>query len=393
MNKKIEKLIVKYVTKSATASDLDILSKWIEKPDNEKVFKDYVQIHYAINYGMNNPEAKKTIEKLLSKIRKEKTLVYKLNRFNVFKYAAAIIVGILATTYFFKSSTSEDLKVITPKTETPLTIVKNSIEEGMDKAILTLEDGSNIALEKDKTFKTNRVTSNGKKLIYTEEKNNKLEIKYNYLTIPTGGQFYVKLSDGTEVWLNSESQLKYPVSFIKGEPRKVELVYGEAYFDVSPSTNHNGAKFKVINQNQEVEVFGTEFNIKAYKDEGNVYTTLVEGKVVISNSSFKQNLLPNQQSILNLKNKEITINTIDVYSETAWIKGFFSFKSKSLKDIMIVLSRWYDVKVVFENLELEKVKFNGVLSKNDNMEDILETIKNTNFIKAYEIKNKQIIIK
>ena len=100
------------------------------------------------------------------------------------------------------------------------------------------------------------------------------------------------MSDGTQVWLNSESQLKYPVNFIKGQTRQVELVYGEAYFDVSPSVEHNGAKFKVFNQSQEVEVLGTEFNVKAYKDETNIYTTLVEGRVVIDNGALKQSLLP-----------------------------------------------------------------------------------------------------
>tara|TARA_R110002050_G_scaffold273113_1_gene417071 strand:+ start:70317 stop:71495 length:1179 start_codon:yes stop_codon:yes gene_type:complete len=392
MTQSIEKLIVKYITKSATASDLDILSDWIKTPANEQVFKDYVQTHYVINYGMNNPEAKITIEKLLLAIKKQKSLVYRLKKQSTLKYAAAIIIGVLTSTYFLGSKVLDSSIDSTPM-EKALPIVTTNIEAGKDKATLTLGDGGVIVLEKDKTYKTDKINSDGKKIIYTAEKSKKPEIVYNYLTIPRGGQFYVKLSDGTEVWLNSESQLKYPVLFIEGETRKVELVYGEAYFDVSPSTDHNGSKFKVINQNQEVEVLGTEFNIKAYKDEDNIYTTLVEGKVTISNSIFKQNLLPNQQFKINLKNKEITINSIDVYSETAWRKGFFSFKSKSLKEIMIVLSRWYDVKVVFETTELEKVKFNGVLSKNDNMEEILATIKNTNFINAYEVTNKQIIIK
>ena len=87
--------------------------------------------------------------------------------------------------------------------------------------------------------------------------------------------FFVKLSDGTQIWLNSESKLKYPVNFKEGEPRKVELVYGEAYFDVSPSSEHNGSSFKVYNQSQEIEVLGTEFNIKAYRDETNIYTNFI----------------------------------------------------------------------------------------------------------------------
>src|SRR5690606_33390781 len=147
-----------------------------------------------------------------------------------------------------------------------------------------------------------------------------------YLTIPRGGQFNVVLSDGTEVWLNSDTQLKYPVNFVEGQDREVELVFGEAYFDVSPSTEHGGSKFKVMNNAQEVEVLGTEFNIKAYRDDINVYTTLVEGKVVVGNGDLKQYLTPNQLSHLNLENNSIKVRVVDVNVETSWKKGIFTFK-------------------------------------------------------------------
>jgi transmembrane sensor len=257
---------------------------------------------------------------------------------------------------------------------------------------LTLENGSNITLEKGKNYRAENLKSNGEELVYQPKNITKAQIKYNYLTIPRGGQFYVQLSDGTKIWLNSESQLKYPISFIGGETRQVELVYGEAYFEVSPSTNHNGSKFKVLTSMQEVEVLGTEFNIKAYKDETNIYTTLAEGKVVIRNGFSSQNLIPTQQSNLNLKNNTITISAVDVYSETSWKKGLFSFKSTELKEIMIVLSRWYDVNFVFSNAKIENIKFNGVLSKNQTIKEILTTIKDTKFIKDYDIKDKKITI-
>ena len=177
------------------------------------------------------------------------------------------------------------------------------------------------------------------------------------------------------------------------KPRQVELVYGEAYFDVSPSTNHKGSKFNVRNQNQDVEVLGTEFNIKAYKEEENIFTTLVDGKVTVSNFISKQVLVPNQQSIINIESKDISVNTVDVNSETSWRRGLFSFKSKPLKEIMIVLSRWYDFDFVFTSSDLEKVRFNGVLSKKDDLEELLKIIKNTNYINAYEITDKKITIK
>jgi ferric-dicitrate binding protein FerR (iron transport regulator) len=211
--------------------------------------------------------------------------------------------------------------------------------------------------------------------------------------VPRGGQFQITLSDGTEVWLNSESQLKYPVTFTDGETRKVELVYGEGYFDVSPSTNHSGASFSVYNKSQEVKVLGTEFNIKAYKDEATIYTTLVEGKVAVTANNNNIILTPNQQSSVNLNNNTLTVNTVDIYDETSWKEGVFSFNKKSLKEIMQVLSRWYDMDVTFENKKIENIGFNGALGKEQNIEEILETIKSFGIVKNYEINNKSIIIK
>lgn len=319
----------------------------------------------------------------MGRIRKEKR---KTN--NVLKYvAAAVFIGILVSTYFFRDNVFNS-----PVENIP--VIVNTIEAGTNKATLTLSDGSVVALEKGESFKTKNANSNGEQIVYGPAKKNKTsKTTYNYLTIPRGGQFFVKLSDGTQVWLNSESQLKYPVSFVDGETRKVELVYGEAYFDVSPSIEHKGSKFKVFNQSQEIEVLGTEFNIKAYKDETNVYTTLVEGKIVVDNGVLKQGLIPNQQSTLDLLNNNISVAVVDVYTEISWKNGIFSFKGKSLKDIMKVISRWYDIDVVFESIELENVTFKGVLGKDQKIEEILLTIKTLSIIKDYEINNKKIILK
>ena len=124
-------------------------------------------------------------------------------------------------------------------------IVNNQIKRGSDKAILTLGDGLEVTLVKGETYQVKNAISNGGEIVYKKIKQAKKEIVYNYLTVPRGGQYQIVLSDNTKVWLNSESQLKYPVSFSKGAPRKVELMYGEAYFDVSPSTEHDGSSFKV----------------------------------------------------------------------------------------------------------------------------------------------------
>ncbi|MNQ99490.1 fec operon regulator FecR [compost metagenome] len=255
-----------------------------------------------------------------------------------------------------------------------------------------MANGSQIALGKGKSYQTRQASSNGEKLVYTNG-NTPVSAAYNYLTIPRGGQFFVQLADGTKVWLNSESQLRYPVAFTDGKTREVELVYGEAYFEVSPSTVHKGARFKVLNKMQEVEVLGTQFNIKAYKDETTIYTTLVEGKVAMNTVNAKVYLAPSQQANLNLKNLNLSISRVDVYNEISWKKGIFSFERKPLKDIMVVLSRWYDVDVIFENKTLENAKFIGILGKEQPIEEILTTIKATNIINNYKIEGKTIYIK
>ena len=170
-------------------------------------------------------------------------------------------------------------------------------------------------------------------------------------------------------------------------------MYGEAYFEVSPSTRHNGTNFKVLNSAQEVEVLGTKFNIKANIDETHIYTTLVEGKVAINTTTVKQILAPNEQSVLDVINHNIDIAEVDVKGVIAWINGDFVFQNEPLLEIMKVLSRWYDVDVEFQNKSLEDIEFVGELSKYQNLEDILLLIKNTKDINDYEIKNKKILLK
>jgi len=305
---------------------------------------------------------------------------------SLFKYAvAASVVLLISLTFILKRDN-------TSNTINPI-IVNNSTEPGTDKATLTLEDGSVIELDKEHAYQNQNISSNGKQIVYEAKNKKPTEIEYNYLTIPRGGQFHIILSDGTEIWLNSVSQLKYPVNFREGETRKVELVYGEAYFDVSPISEHNGAKFKVFNQSQEIEVIGTEFNVKAYKDETNIYTTLVEGKVDVSIENIKQSLKPNQQLNLDINTNASIIKNVDINNEVSWKEGVFSFDGKSIQEIMKVLSRWYDINVIFKNEIGENMEFVGVFRKNKSIEEILSNIKNSGIIMDYEIKGNEVILK
>jgi len=296
---------------------------------------------------------------------------------------AAIVVVCISVASFTLYFTSK---------KAPIKSERISIAAGTDEATLTLGDRSQVVLEEKSQYKNEIASTNGERLVYSGTTSN-LQTEFNFLTVPKGGQYQVALIDGTEIWLNADTKIKYPIVFKPGEPRIVELLYGEAYFNVSPSTKHQGDAFKVVSKDQEVQVVGTEFNIKAYNDEDYIYTTLVEGQVQIAVDGKLEPLYPNEQFIIDRNTKQIIKTKVDVTLHTAWIRGYFNFKNKPLKDIMKVLSRWYDVEIIFTSKALEDVKFSGVLSKKQNITDILNGIQNTNSLNAYEIKNKTITIK
>ncbi|AUP80519.1 FecR family protein [Flavivirga eckloniae] len=379
--KNLEPLIIKYLEGNLTHEETEHLKELLEKDENKALFKEFVHLKHLIN-------SKTTFnyEKELNQFKaKANSKGVKLR--SVLKYAAAILIFISGGYFFLKKDKLNEKNI-------PVIVTNNTIQTGTDKAVLTLANGSNIELKTGQEYKTEKIISDGKEITYLPTKQvAKKEIAYNTLTVPRGGQFFVKLSDNTKVWLNSESQIKYPETFIDGATRQVELIYGEAYFEVSPSTAHRGSKFKVLNQTQEIEVLGTEFNLKAYKDETHVYTTLVEGKVAINLSNKNEMLAPGEQSNLDIINNDISIYNVDVNNEVSWKFGYFGFEDKPLKDIMKVLSRWYDIDVVFENKALENILFFGKLKKGQSIENILNAIKSSSSINSYEINNKTVIIK
>ena len=376
-------LIIKKKLKSLSSAEKEQLKDLSKRyPFTKEI--DFVSLVDKVSEH-NTLDKDKAWDHVLHKSQKRqsttRTLIY---RQTWFKYAASITLLLSLTLAYNKFKH--------PKVEIPVSVNPvNNVVIGTDKATLTLANGTNIALEKGKNYQDANVSSNGEAIVYNHDEESNA-IKYNFLTIPRGGQFYVELSDGTKVWLNSDSQLKFPVSFVKDKSREVELVYGEAYFEVSPSTEHNGADFKVFHNKQEIKVLGTQFNLKAYKDETNVYTTLVEGKIAVQFEGNKQTLLPSQQSNLNLNNNLMAVATVDVYNEISWKEGVFSFNGKPLKDIMKVLERWYDIEVVFKNQDILNEEFNGILGKDQKIEEILNYIKNFGKIKAYEIQDKKLIL-
>ncbi|RXG25904.1 FecR family protein [Leeuwenhoekiella marinoflava] len=385
MESKIEQTLIRYLTNTASQEDLRSLSDWIEKPSNKQELESFIKDYYTITYSINNPNTNLALQNLLTSIDKRKRLRHIQKRRLFSRYAAAILVILILIVdfqygnYIFNSASTSS----------------KQIKVGTDKATLTLEDGSEIQLGAKEIFQKSGYLTNGTLIEYltdTKDSKESKEIAYHYLTVPRGGKFSIILSDGTKVWLNSDSRLKYPTQFKAGNSREVELEYGEAYFDVSSATKHEGASFIVYNSDQKVEVLGTEFNIKAYNDDADVLTTLVVGKIKLKVEEIEQVLEPGQQAKYDVNNNRIITKSIDIYNETSWKEGIFSFDNKSLLEITKVLSRWYDVEFNFLNENVRQEKFVGILSKNQDIDQILLQIKNLGIINNYKIEKNEIAI-
>ncbi|WP_208889584.1 FecR family protein [Polaribacter sejongensis] len=384
MNKRIEKIIISYFDNNISETEANELAAWLDE-GNRDVFNEYVMLNFSVEQlkSVKNDIITSSWDKIETDINKKKSeKVLPLYLKKISRYAAVIAVLIVSG------------YLLTQKTNP---VINETVSIGEIKATLTLDDGSNIALQNGKGYNNKTIHSNGESLVYETKLNTKHKTKtketiYNYLTIPRGGLFSIELSDNTIVWLNSESKLKYPVNFKKGKTREVELLYGEAYFDVSKSTKHNGDAFVLKTNNQTITVLGTEFNVKAYRDETDILTTLLEGSVNVKNKNNNKTLIPGQQSKISNSSDFIKVYEVKADDEIAWVNGMFSFKNKPLKEILKVLSRWYDLDVEFTKKESEEILFTGVLRKQQSIYRILESIKTTTNVK-YSIKNRILTIK
>ncbi len=305
--------------------------------------------------------------------------------------AASILILITTGLYFYKNRTVDDniaAKVVEPK--------EAIITPGDDKAILTLSDGTKIILEDAKNgILANQAgvsiqkTSDGE-LLYsfsnsanTVSPETKENVIYNKIETPIGGKYQVNLPDGSKVWLNSSSSLRFSALF-NGHTREVELS-GEAYFDVS---KNKGKPFRVITKDQIVEVLGTQFNINSYSDEGPIKTTLIEGSVKIIYKDKVVLLSPGQQ----FQPKELVSAVVEADTEevVAWKDGYFVFKNEDIKSIMRKLSRWYNVEVSYSG-NIPEVGFGGNISKSKDISEVLDVLQLTNAI-HFKVEGRRITV-
>ena len=194
---------------------------------------------------------------------------------------------------------------------------------------------------------------------------------FNTLQIPRGGEYFLTLADGTEVWLNAETEIRYPVQFT-GDKRVVYLD-GEAYFTVAPDKNK---PITVVSTHASVSVLGTQFNFRAYPDERDVQTTLVSGSVIMQSEKYKQQikLVPGEQGVLEKNSAKLMKQEVNTYLYTAWKDGRFAFRDARLEDLFNILARWYDLSVFYQSPEAKDIRFTGDLNKTDDFKSILKII-------------------
>jgi transmembrane sensor len=306
--------------------------------------------------------------------------------------AAVLVLAVSAGLIFVFKGQPAKQAVITA-------LVKNKKHEilpGSNKAYLTLANGKSIILDDAKNGEINASegvkitkTANGM-LVYSFSKTNNTLApgdveQFNTITTPRGGQYKVALEDGTQVWLNAASSIRFPQAF-RGNTRMVEIT-GEAYFEVAK----NKAKPFIVKANgTQVEVLGTHFNVSAYNDDAKITTTLLEGSVRMSKGSSTVMLAPGQQGTVAQNGLGIAVSQADTEANLAWINGYFVFRDASIVNIMKQVSRWYDVDIEYQD-DVQQNEFGGTISRYKNITELLNNMQLTRTI-HYKIEGRRIII-
>ena len=379
----IERCIVKFLNKSAESKDLDLLADWIKNPTNETIFKNYIKTHYAITIGMSDLDSEEIKRKLLGTIRKEKSFFYNPQVRSVLKYAALFIL-FLGGGYFFQTflSTNKQSGIILPEKEA----ITLQLEDGTTKIIsekgthqITDNEGNKVGVQK------------GSQLVY--ETNVALkELSYNTLTVPYGKRFGITLSDGTHVFLNSGTSIKYPVQFIKGKERKVFLT-GEAFFDVVKDSSQ---AFVINAEELKVQVLGTKFNMANYPEDDESEVVLVEGLVSLKTLTEDKKedvpISPGYRGTFNKLDKVISSQKVNTAIYTSWMKGNIVFRNAPFDNIIQKLERHYNVTIINNNEALANESFNATIEvDNETIEKVFDYFNKVYEIK-YEIVNNKIVI-
>lgn len=300
--------------------------------------------------------------------------------------AAGIAALVAIGGYFFSfKKTAASLSITSTNT-------RKDIAPGTTGGILVLANGQQIPLDSAgngllAVQGAAKVSSRQGKIIYNASGGNSEQL-FNTVVTPRSKQYQLVLADGSSVWLNAASSVRFPATF-SGDVRRVEIT-GEVYFEVAPLLR-NGKKvpFIVSARGMEVQVLGTHFNVNAYPDEHAIKTTLLEGSVMVTKGNAKQLLKPGEQARLDSGNKLVLYKDVDTDGEVAWKNGYFSFDQADLNSVMRQIARWYDVDIVYGG-QVPDRRFGGEISRTSNVSQVLKILEESKV--HFKIEEKRIIV-
>ena len=377
----IARLITAELSETITPEEKERLNVWLA--EDERHYMRYCRIRERLKRGegenvFRNPErVREDMEKLKKKLSGNKRR-FLLSGNYFWRYAAVAVFTIGIAIGLIERPWEDRSSEMSPMAQQP------AVLPGSYKAVLTLASGEQVNLEewcRDSLWKDGTLIRKRKGELTYEQKAGDMqqeEMLFNTITIPRSGEYKLVLSDGTKVWLNSASKLKYPVAFTGGQ-RKVFLE-GEAYFKVAKNEKQ---PFVVKTENMDVRVLGTEFNLKAYADEKWVQATLVRGEVAVftgMDKSVRNTLKPEQQAEWDIEKGKLDVKTVELDLYIAWKNGQFVFRGQRLTEIMTVLERWYDFEVCYQADWIKEVEFAGKLNRSASIEPILDVIRSTHKI-------------
>ncbi|WAC15200.1 FecR family protein [Dyadobacter pollutisoli] len=385
--------------KPPDARYLHLAGKWLSgtiTPDERQEFADWYNRDQ--NDDVHIPESLAVSEaahrdRLLANIREKIDRSEYRKRFWLFRpsIAAALVLLFLGAGAYFMTTNKKQVQ------EPPVAAITRDVAPGGDKATLTLGDGSVLKLDElaDGALKQEHHFNIRKKdgeLIYEVKQPIATDkLTYHTISTPRGGQFRVVLPDGSKVWLNASSSLRYSTAF-DGKERLVSLS-GEGYFEVAKvKANGRSVPFRInVNDRETVEVLGTHFNIMAYHEEQVIKTTLLEGSVRVTKAGTKNSSLlkPGQQCVYDRDKGFLVRDNIDAAESISWKNGIISFEDADIETIMRQIGRWYDVRVEYQG-EIPRRLFTGGISRKSNLSGVLKVLEINNI--HFEIKNKVILV-
>lgn len=386
-DKNISQLIARELVYGLNEEDKRLLEDWKNQSERNKALYDYLSDDRNIrdyNDRLKQIHPEHYWKQLEAVIIPQKHTIQWIRSIAA---AVVIILVIGGGMICWRLVKTNDETVILGKTDS-----ENTILPGAMKATLILPGGRQIELgkaEEQKETVEGLEIKDDQIIVKEKQASEKKEVEWSKLIIPRGGEYKLVLGDGTVVYINSESRLEFPVEFSDNE--RVVFLQGEAYFKVARDTSH---PFIVKTDQMDVQVLGTEFNVKSYQTEGHVQTTLVQGSVRVATGQDRKqvmNLQPSQQADLNIAQNRLVIKEVDVNSVVAWKNGQFIFKGERLEDIMTALARWYDFEVVYQNDKLRDMVFAGKLNRLESIRPILEIIESTDKINI-EVQGKILIL-